>query len=38
MEIYDPTVQQGAIKMDRNVAFVESMGYHNLIVVKKYGN
>jgi len=39
MEIYDPTVQDGAIKMDRNIfgqcLLVESMGYHRLIVIKK---
>jgi len=39
MEIYDPNVQQGAIKMERNVAghclLVDSMGYHTQIVIKK---
>jgi hypothetical protein len=39
MEIYDPTVQDGAIKMDRNIfgqcLLVESMGYHRLIVIKQ---
>lgn len=39
MEIYDPTVQNGAIPIERNEAghclLVESMGYHSLIVIKK---
>jgi len=39
MEIYDPTVQNGAIPIERNEAghclLVKSMGYHSLIVIKK---